>query len=186
MYTKIDMIGIDEVGRAAWAGPLLVCAVRLNKPVKGLKDSKQLSPKIRRQLAEQIKLSADIGYGWVSAQTIDDIGLAKAMRLATARALDAVSLKPREEIIIDGSVNYVPTLNARTIIKADQIIPVVSAASIVAKVARDAHMNFLAKQFPAYGFEKHVGYGTQAHAAALQIHGVSVHHRLSFKPCRRY
>jgi ribonuclease HII len=180
------MVGIDEVGRGAWAGPLLVCAVRLHKPVIGLKDSKQLTPKRRNELAEQIKLCADIGYGWVSAKTIDDIGLAKALQLATDKALDEITLESQEEIIIDGTVNYAPTLNVKTIVKADQTVPAVSAASIVAKVARDAHMRFLAKQFPKYGFEKHVGYGTRAHTDALKLYGISIHHRTSFKPCKEF
>lgn len=175
------MIGVDEVGRGAIAGPLLVCAVRLNKNIKGLKDSKQLTKGARQLLAVKIQKSADIGYGWVSAQNIDDIGLAWALSLATAKALEEINPKPGEEIIVDGNVNYVPILNSKTIIKADEKIPAVSAASIVAKVTRDNHMQDMAVVFPKYGFEKHVGYGTKAHKKALQKHGHCLEHRRSFK-----
>jgi ribonuclease HII len=178
------MIGVDEVGRGAWAGPLLVCAVRLNSPVSGLKDSKLLSKNKREKLAVEIKKAADVGYGWLSPADIDKHGLGKALELATLAAVEEIIVDVREEIIIDGLVNLAPGYNVKTVIKADRLVHCVSAASIVAKVARDTHMCLLAKQFPQYGFDKHVGYGTKVHADALKTHGVSIHHRLSFKPCR--
>lgn len=165
---------------------MLVCAVRLNKSVEGLKDSKCLSKSRRLYLSEQIKLNADIGYGWVSPRTIDELGLSSAIRLAVRMAVDDISPRLLEEIIIDGNVNYLPTLNARAVVRADQTIHAVSAASIMAKVARDKHMHQLAKELPVYGFEKHVGYGTAYHIAALGLYGLSDQHRLSFKPCRQF
>ncbi len=180
------MVGIDEVGRGAWAGPLLVCAVRLRNPLAGLKDSKQLTKNKRRQLSETIKLNADIGYGWVSAQTIDRLGLSAATRLAVNLAIDDVAPAMDEEIIIDGNINYLPSLNAKAIIKADQKIAAVSAASIVAKVSRDEHMFRLTETLPDYGFDKHVGYGTSLHLEAIKQHGLSDQHRKSFKPCQLY
>jgi ribonuclease HII len=175
------MIGVDEVGRGAIAGPLLVCAVRLNKPVEGLKDSKLLSKKKREGLAAEIKQNADIGYGWVSAQTIDDIGLSESLILATAKALEEVSPRRQEEVIIDGSVNFVPDLNSKTIIRGDQTVPAVSAASIIAKVTRDNLMCQLAIEHPQYGFEKHVGYGSKKHLNSIKNNGFCAVHRKSFK-----
>lgn len=175
------MIGVDEVGRGAWAGPLLVCAARLRRPVDGLTDSKLLSRKKRQYYAEIINQQADIGYGWVLAIEIDDIGLSAALRLATARALAEIVPNTAEEIIIDGTVNFAPQYNSHTLIKADLTIPAVSAASIVAKVARDKYMCQLATVYPNYGFEKHVGYGTTLHQAAIAQYGYTPEHRRSFK-----
>jgi len=180
------MIGVDEVGRGAWAGPLVVCAIRLHKQVVGLKDSKQLSPVSRKRLSDKLKLTADIGLGWVEPKIIDNIGLTAAMVLATSIAIKQVNPIDNEEVIIDGSINYAPEYNSKPVIKADQTIPTVSAASIVAKVARDEYMKRLAEKFPHYGFETHVGYGTKIHQKALASHGLTVHHRISYKPCQVY
>ena len=175
------MIGVDEVGRGAWAGPLLICAVRLDQPIVGLKDSKLLSAKKRQYLAEIIKNQANVGYGWVSANEIDQIGLSGALRLATSRAIDELAPNTTEQIIIDGNVNFAPNYNSQSLVKADQTVPAVSAASIVAKVARDAHMAKLAKSYPGYSFEKNVGYGTSFHRQAISGHGYTPEHRRSFK-----
>lgn len=175
------MIGIDEVGRGAIAGPLLVCAVRLNKRIDGLKDSKMLTKNKRQELAAKIEAVADIGFGWVSETNIDDIGLSNALALATAKALDEIKPNKDEEIIIDGSVNFAPATNSKTIIKADQTIAEVSAASIIAKVTRDDLMCKLAKKYPLYGFENHVGYGTKDHIDKIKANGYCSLHRKSFK-----
>jgi ribonuclease HII len=175
------MIGVDEVGRGAWAGPLLVCAARLKVPINGLKDSKQLSPKKRAELAIIIKSQADVGYGWVSANEIDDIGLSASLKLATTKALQEIDYQTDEELVIDGTVNFVPDLKATCMPKADNLVPAISAASIVAKVTRDQYMAELAKKYPNYGFEKHVGYGTKVHAEAIKTHGFCSEHRRSYK-----
>jgi len=175
------MIGVDEVGRGAWAGPLLVCAARLHQPVAGIRDSKLLSAKKRQLLATEILEHADIGYGWVPAAELDSIGLAAALRLATKRALEMVQPTTDEDIIIDGTINFAPEYNVTTLIKADQTMPAVGAASIVAKVARDAYMYALATTYPAYGFDAHVGYGTAAHRQAIAAQGLCAEHRRSFK-----
>jgi ribonuclease HII len=175
------MVGVDEVGRGAWAGPLLVCAVRLKAPIEGLKDSKQLSYKKRVQLAVVIKNQADVGYGWISANEIDDIGLSAALKLATTKALEDINYLVGEELIIDGNVNFVPDIQAKVLAKADNLIPAVSAASIVAKVTRDELMHDLAKKYPQYGFEKHVGYGTKTHRLAIKAYGLCPEHRCSYK-----
>jgi ribonuclease HII len=181
------VIGIDEVGRGAWAGPLLVAAVRLRAPIAGLKDSKLLSRLARDRLAAKITPHADIGFGWVEPKLIDKYGLAHALRLGCKLALANIEAAAAEQIVIDGKVNFAPRSFRRVIarVAADQTIAAVSAASIVAKVARDVHMHQLALDYPAYGFEKHVGYGTLAHQQALSQHGPCPQHRFSFRPMSR-
>jgi len=120
----------------------------------------------------------------VEPAEIDKLGLTEGVRLAMERALAGIQVD-YEEIIIDGNINYFPSdPKARAIIKADDSIPSVSAASIVAKVARDTYMTELSTKYIGYGFEKHVGYGTAAHIAALKSLGVTDIHRLSYKPVR--
>jgi ribonuclease HII len=179
-------VGIDEVGRGCWAGPLVAGAVILASPVEGLRDSKKLSKKQRERLAAEIRNNAAaIGLGWVSPVEVDTIGLTEAVRLAMQRALAKIAVS-YDEIIIDGNSNYLAyDIRAKFLIKADDIIPAVSAASILAKVARDTWMEVDAhKQFPEYEFGSHVGYGTKRHIELLKIYGVSPIHRKSYKPIR--
>lgn len=181
------ILGIDEVGRGAWAGPLVVGAVVLGgSEIDGLTDSKKLTPKKRNILAKQIKeQAAAIGLGWVSAETIDCIGLSKALNMAARLAVKDIDAK-YSEIIIDGTVNLLENEKVTTLKQADLLIPSVSAASIIAKVARDYYMSEVVhKEHPDYSFDKHVGYGTAAHSAALQLHGASEVHRLSFAPVKK-
>lgn len=176
-------VGIDEVGRGCWAGPLVAGAVILNEPITGLKDSKKLSKKQRERLAVSIEIeAAAISLGWVTAAEIDYIGLSAAVGLAMQRALEQITAA-YDEIIIDGNVNFFPeNPKARAVIKADDSVEAVSAASIVAKVARDRYMAEIAEKYPDYGFKKHVGYGTALHLERLKLYGVSDLHRRSFKP----
>lgn len=179
----MSVVGIDEVGRGCWAGPLVAAAVILSKPIEGLNDSKLLSPIMRKRLVKEIYLQADsIGLAWIDARTIDDIGLTAANQLAMEETLAQI-VTPYTHIIIDGNYNYLSHVpNTRAVVKADSIWPVVSAASIVAKVARDAFMVEAAMQYPEYGFEKHVGYGTNLHYERIKQYGVCELHRLSYKP----
>lgn len=175
-------VGVDEVGRGSWAGPLVAGAVILSNNVPGLKDSKQLSRIQRLKLSKLIFLSGVVGLGWVSAKEIDSLGLTQSTRLAMHRAVAQISCS-FDRLIVDGNINHFaedPRSNA--IIKADTFIPEVSAASIVAKVARDDYMVNQSKKFPAYNFEKHVGYGTVLHKAKLVEHGPCQLHRLSYRP----
>lgn len=185
LYWVYMIVGVDEVGRGSWAGPLVVGAVVMGgKTIDGLTDSKKLTAKQRNILSLQIKQSAaGIGLGWVSAQTIDRIGLSRSLTLATERALAGISCS-YEQIIIDGTVNFINDPRVTTMKQADLLVPSVSAASIVAKVARDQYMTSVSRVFPRYGFERHVGYGTAAHQAALQAHGVCSMHRISFAPMK--
>lgn len=194
------ILGIDEVGRGAWAGPLVVGACVLNDAkIKGLTDSKALSRKQREKLSAEIsKSSAIIGLGWVSNDELDKIGLSAALKLATRRAVKEVQKKCKKqnikfnEIIIDGTVNFLAGTPlekyASTLKKADLLISSVSAAAICAKVARDNFMAELSKkpEFEPFCFENHAGYGTPKHRAALSEFGVSKIHRKSFKPIAEF
>ncbi len=177
-------VGIDEVGRGCWAGPLVAGAVVLREPIAGLKDSKKLSKLQRQNLTANIELQAlAMGLGWVSVAEVDELGVTAATALAMRRALSQIQV-PFDEIIIDGNINYFPDdKRTRAIIKADDIVPAVSAASIIAKVSRDNYMAGVAhKRYPAYGFNRHVGYGTALHRQMLELYGVSDMHRKSFQP----
>lgn len=181
------ILGIDEVGRGPWAGPLVVGAVVLgDATIEGLTDSKKLSAKRREQLDILIReQAAGWGLGWVHAEELDRLGLAESLRVATIRAVEAVKA-PYHEIIIDGTINFLKeTVKGKyvtTLTKADLLIPSVSAASIVAKVARDAYMSQQDQVYPGYGFAKHVGYGTALHRHAIDKLGITPLHRTSFAP----
>lgn len=187
------ILGIDEVGRGPWAGPLVVGAVVLGCEIEGLTDSKKLSATRRTKLAGEIhKKAAAVGLGWVHADEIDMLGLASALQLACRRAVAEVDTLgvAYHEIIIDGTINLLKDTPkgdfVMTLKKADLLIPTVSAASIVAKVARDEYMARQGKEYPEYGFRGHVGYGTAKHRAAIEEHGVTPLHRLSFAPLAKY
>jgi len=191
LYNKYMILGIDEVGRGPWAGPLVVGAVVMGGVlIEGLTDSKKLSKKRRVALDIIIRAQASgFGLGWVSATEIDEIGLAAALKLATIRAVEQVKT-PYNEIIIDGTVNFLKETTkgsyVATMKKADLLVPSVSAASIIAKVARDNFMALQDEAYPGYGFASHVGYGTAAHIQAIADLGVTPLHRLSFAPLKKY
>lgn len=187
------IVGIDEVGRGPWAGPLVMGAVVLGCEIEGLADSKQLSKRRREELNSEIREKAlAVGLGWVTAREIDTLGLASALQLACRRALEEVDALgvAYYEIIIDGTINFLRDTGrgqyVTTLKKADSLIPSVSAASIVAKVARDNYMAQQDESYPGYKFGSHVGYGTAAHRAAIEQLGVTPLHRLSFAPLQKY
>jgi ribonuclease HII len=181
----MQIVGIDEVGRGCWAGPLVAGAVLLARPIPGLKDSKKLSKIQRERLAKIIHEEAlAVGLGWVWPEAIDSGGITAAVKSAMQQALAAIS-QDYDEIIVDGNINYfADNSKARAVIKADDLFPSVSAASIVAKVARDNYMDEIAVTYPGYGFDKHVGYGTALHIAGLKALGVTDIHRKSYKPIK--
>lgn len=197
-YHELMILGIDEVGRGPWAGPLVVGAVILGgAEIDGLDDSKKLTKKRREALDVEIREKAAAwALGWVSAQELDDIGMSEALRLATRRAVEQIQVQCRQqnlafsEIIIDGKVNFLRGTAlekfAMTIPKADGLIPSVSAASIVAKVARDQFMAEQDAAYPGYGFASNAGYGVAKHRAAIERLGVTPLHRLSFAPLAKY
>jgi ribonuclease HII len=187
------ILGIDEVGRGPLAGPLVVGAVILpdNKPdwVEDLKDSKKLSTKKREALSEIIlKESPATGLGWVNSEELDNIGISEALKLATKRAVLEVQASHTafSQIIIDGKVNFLKDTKLEnyvsTLARADDLIREVSAASIIAKVARDKYMVDLSAKYQEYGFDSHVGYGTKKHIEAIYNYGICPEHRKSFEP----
>lgn len=180
------IVGIDEVGRGPWAGPLVVGAVALGCEIEGLTDSKKLTKKRREVLnGEIIEKAAAVGLGWVHADELDELGISRSLIEATKRALEQITV-PYHEIIIDGTVNFLADTGkgpyVTTLKKADLLIPSVSAASIVAKVARDSFMTEQDTLHQGYGFSSHVGYGTAAHRRALEEFGITPLHRKSFAP----
>ncbi len=179
------IVGIDEVGRGCWAGPVVAGAVLLDEPIVGLKDSKLLAKSQREMLAGSVhKKALSVGLGWVSSADVDKLGLTAAVGLAMRRALSQVAGE-YDEVIIDGNYNFLPdNPKAKTLVRADSLMPAVSAASIIAKVARDIYMAEAGKTYPQYQFEKHVGYGTALHHEMLKRHGVCALHRLSYKPVK--
>jgi ribonuclease HII len=185
------ILGIDEVGRGPWAGPLVVGAVVLGgAEIDGLADSKKLSKKRREVLALLIYEHAQaVGLGWVDARELDTVGMSEALRLATRRAVEKIAV-PYHEIIIDGTINLLEGTTkspyVTTLPKADALIPSVSAASIVAKVARDAFMAEQDAIYPGYGFSAHSGYGVEKQRKAIETLGVTPLHRLSFSPLKKY
>ena len=179
--------GIDEAGRGPLAGPVVAAAVILDpaRPIPGLNDSKKLSEKKRDALAILIRKRA---LAWAvaeaSVEEIDRLNILHATLLAMQRAVAGLSIKP-ESAMVDG--NRCPKLDmpAEAVVKGDGKIASIAAASILAKTARDAGMLILHAEYPHYGFDRHMGYPTAAHCAALATHGASPVHRRSFGPVAR-
>lgn len=176
--------GVDEAGRGPWAGPVCAGAVILDpaKPIEGLNDSKKLSEKKRNLLASLIYENALAwGIGWASSEEIDALNIRQANHLAMRRAVEALQTVPTLALV-DG--NDAPPLACRveTLVGGDGIEACISAASILAKTARDAKMVEYDGLYPEYGFAKHKGYGVKAHSNALNKFGPCPIHRMSFKP----
>lgn len=181
-------VGIDEVGRGSWAGPLLVVAAKANSKLPlGLKDSKRLTKIQRLNFYRLLVGVCNFGEGWVSAHEIDRRGLSKALNLGARRALKQLKVAEGDKIILDGVHNYLPKdyTNVIYYARADITQPIVSAASIYAKVIRDNYMVGLSKKHRGYHFESNVGYGTKVHREAIASLGpINKIHRTSFKPIR--
>ncbi len=180
--------GIDEVGRGAWAGPLTVGAVVLDLAAvpAGLRDSKRLSAARREVLAAAVHAHAAVGIGQVPAAELDEVGLPTALRLAARRAVEALPVGV-DEVLIDGDVDLLAGTRWRstTVVGGDDASASIAAASIVAKVHRDAQLRSADPVYPAYGFAAHKGYPTPAHRAALATHGPCPLHRHSWRPIQQ-
>ncbi len=179
--------GVDEAGRGPLAGAVFAAAVILdpNQPIAGLADSKNLSEKKRDLLAGEIKEKA---LAWAiassSAEEIDEINILQASLLAMKRAVESLSLQP-DELLVDGLHCPKLTIPMRAIVQGDSKEACISAASILAKTARDAELYILDEQYPQYGFAKHKGYPTPLHMQMLALHGVLPIHRKTYAPVRR-
>lgn len=178
--------GVDEAGRGPLAGPVCAAAVILDaaNPIEGLADSKKLSEKQRDRLAPIIReraLAWAIAYAEVDE--IDQLNILQATLLAMRRAVLALPIQPHQ-VLVDGLYCPQTGISSQAIVKGDSKVAAISAASILAKTARDELMLQLHEQYPQYGFDGHKGYPTAAHLAALRAHGVSAVHRRSFRPVR--
>ena len=178
--------GVDEAGRGPLAGPVVAAAVILDdlKPIKGLKDSKLLTPRKRERLFDEIHAKAlCFCIAQASVQEIDELNILQATMLAMRRAVEGLRLRPHK-VLIDG--NRIPTLKiaAEAIIGGDNKVKAISAASILAKVHRDRLCQALHERHPQYGFDGHKGYATALHLAALREHGACPEHRRTFAPVR--
>jgi ribonuclease HII len=186
---KRSMVGVDEVGRGPAAGPVTVAAVILPEglAIEGLTDSKLMSEPDRIIAARRIKRQAlAVGIGWVTASYIDEFGLTKALHLAGSKALQQIAI-PFDHIILDGIHNYLMSeVYTECIPKAELKVQSVAAASVVAKVARDDYMHLMHKRYPQYGLDRHKGYLSAAHMTAIQQHGLSPIHRVSWGSLHQY
>lgn len=181
---KSRIAGVDEVGRGPLAGPVTAAAVVLDpaRLPEGLNDSKVLTARRREALLEAILDSADVSVAHASVAEIDSLNILRASHLAMERAVAGLS-QPPDHVLVDG--NLIPrglAIPAQAIVKGDARSLSIAAASIVAKITRDAIMWDLAQQFPGYGWETNAGYPSKSHRSALQDLGVTPHHRRSFKP----
>jgi ribonuclease HII len=178
--------GVDEAGRGPLAGPVVAAAVILDElhPIKGLGDSKVISPRRRERLFDEIRAKAlACCIAEASVEEIDRINILQATMLAMQRAVAGLRLPPRL-VLVDGNRLPVLKVAAEAIVKGDAKVPAISAASILAKVHRDRLCQQLHAAYPAYGFDGHKGYPTAGHLAALRTHGACAAHRRSFAPVR--
>lgn len=180
------MCGVDEVGRGPLVGAVVTAAVILDpqRPIIGLTDSKKLSEKKRQLLAAEIKEKALCwALGRAEPSEIDELNILHATMLAMQRAVSALAMQP-EWVMIDGNRCPALAMPATAVVKGDALVPEISAASILAKVARDEEMAVLHQRYPQFGFAEHKGYPTAVHLAAIQQYGILAEHRRSFKPVR--
>ncbi len=183
MRNNINVIGVDEVGRGSLAGPVVAAAVILKSGIKSIKikDSKKISFKKRLKIADYIKKNSKFSIGTASVKEIQKLNILNASLLSMKRAIKKLKVK-NKKILIDGKFAPKGLTNYRTIIKGDEKIKSISAASIIAKVYRDLLMIKISKKFKNYHLDKNFGYGTKLHLKCLKKYGVTPIHRKSFKP----
>jgi ribonuclease HII len=175
--------GVDEAGRGPLAGPVVAAAVVLDpaRIPEGIADCKALDGKTRRAIYQHIVASALVGVGVADVDRIDSDNILQASLWAMAQAVSALECRPKL-VLVDGNKTPQLECTTRAIVQGDAKCLSIAAASIVAKVTRDAMMAELARDYPHYGFDRHKGYGTPEHHAAIARHGVTPHHRRSFRP----
>jgi ribonuclease HII len=188
MPVALRVCGVDEAGRGPLAGPVFAAAVILDpeRKIRGLKDSKLLTAEVREKLSVKIQERAiAFAVAQASVQEIDNLNILRAALLAMRRAVEALGMVP-DEALIDGDKCPELPCRSRAIVGGDRRRNVISAASILAKTARDAEMCRLHERYPQYGFAEHKGYSTPEHLAMLERHGPCEIHRRSFEPVRRF
>jgi ribonuclease HII len=179
--------GVDEAGRGPLAGPVVACAAIL--PLEGistrllgaLDDSKRLTPEVREAIAIKLRVKAIWALGEASVEEIDRFNILRATFMAMRRAFEKLPLQP-EHALVDGNMKPGLPVPETTVVEGDHLCYSIAAASILAKVARDKMMRELHLEHPIYGWEHNVGYGTAEHRAAIEAHGLTPHHRVSFRP----
>lgn len=188
--TPSPIIGVDEVGRGCLAGPVYAGAVVFNhfNDIEKYLDSKMLSAKRREELSAKIKVEHICGIGFASVEEISRYNIFQASLLAMKRAIESLGLKNSGHILVDGKfrIKGLDGFKQTPVIQGDKRIPVIGAASIYAKVARDELLVKLSKEFPQYGFEKHKGYATAFHKKAIRDYGACSEHRPTFSGVREY
>ena len=172
--------GIDEVGRGCLAGPVIAASVILKRPIKGLMDSKRLSSKKREDLSQIIIKNSIFAIGAADSQEVDQINILQASLLAMQRSLEKLDMQPKK-VLVDGNHIFETSIEIEAIVGGDNLIPSISAASILAKVFRDRLMMAYSKEFPNYGLDKHKGYPTKLHKEMLKKYGLTRIHRRTFK-----
>ena len=187
VFDTIGLVaGVDEAGRGPLAGPVVAAAVILDdlKPIRGLNDSKKLTPRTRDRLFDEIHAKAlCFCIAQASVEEIDELNILHATMLAMRRAVEGLRLRPHK-VLVDGNRLPILKIAAEAIVKGDAKVKAISAASILAKVHRDRLCLQLHAQHPQYGFDGHKGYPTPAHLAALRAHGACAQHRRTFAPVR--
>ena len=185
-WGPLGLCGVDEAGRGPLAGPVVAAAVMLDpdRRIEGLRDSKKLSATARERLADEIRKHA---FAWCVAEAsvaeIDQLNILHATMLAMQRAVDGLERAP-DEVWVDGNRCPKWSWRSQAVVKGDDKVASIAAASILAKTARDQFMCKLHEDYPAYGFDRHMGYGTAIHLAALKAHGACPQHRRSFGPVK--
>jgi ribonuclease HII len=185
-WGPLGLCGVDEAGRGPLAGPVVAAAVMLDpgNPIEGLRDSKKLTARARERLADEIRNNA---AAWCVAEAsvaeIDHLNILQATMLAMQRAVAGLRMPP-DEVWVDGNRCPEWAWRSQAVVKGDDKVASIAAASILAKTVRDHFMCSLHHEYPAYGFAQHMGYGTAAHLAALKAHGACPQHRRSFAPVK--